>query len=76
MIFNKEDELYQETNDTCHICSKTCTDKVRDQCHEIGKYKGSACRMFNLRYKQQNFIPVIFNNGSCYDFNLLKNELF
>ena len=29
-----------------------------------------------LRYKQQNFIPVIFHNGSGYDFNLLHNELF
>ena len=24
----------------------------------------------NLRYKQQNFIPAIFHNGSGYDFNL------
>ena len=32
--------------------------------------------MCNLRYKQQNFIPVIFHNGSGYDFNLLYNELF
>ena len=30
MIFNKEDELYHETNNTCHICSKTCINKVRD----------------------------------------------
>ena len=32
--------------------------------------------MCNLRYKQQNFIPVIFHNGSGYDFNLLYSELF
>ena len=32
--------------------------------------------MFSLRYKQQNFIPVIFHNGSGYDFNLLYSELF
>ena len=36
MIFNKEDELYHETNNTCHKSSKTCIDKVRDQCHETG----------------------------------------
>ena len=74
MIFNEEDKLYHETNNTCHICSKTCINKVRD--HETGKYRGPACKMCNLRYKQQNFIPVIFHNGSGYDFNLLYSELF
>ena len=75
IIFNK-DELYHETNNTCHICSKTCIIKVRDHCHETGKYRRTACRKRNLRYKQQNFIPIIFHNGSGYEFNLLYNELF
>ena len=76
MIFTEEDKLYHETNNTCHICSKTCINKVRDHCHETGKYRGPACKICNLRYKQQNFIPVIFHNGSGYDFNLLYSELF
>ena len=76
MIFTEEDKLYHETNNTCHICSKTCINKVKDHCHETGKYRGPACKICNLRYKQQNFIPVIFHNGSGYDFNLLYSELF
>ena len=32
--------------------------------------------MYNLKYKQQKFIPIIFHNGSGYDFNLLYSELF
>ena len=76
MIFNEEDKLYHETNNTCHICSKTCINKVRDHCHETGKYREPACKICNLRYKQQNCIPVIFHNGSGYDFNLLYSELF
>ena len=28
IIFNKEDKLYHETNNTCHICGKTCINKV------------------------------------------------
>ena len=75
-IFNEEDRLYHESNNTCHICSKTCINKVRDQFHETRKYRGPACRICNLRYKQQNFIPVMFHNGSGYDFNLLYSELF
>ena len=76
MVFTEEDKLYREFNNTCHICSKTCINKVRDHCHETGKNRGPACKICNLRYKQQNFIPVIFHNGSGYDFNLLYSELF
>ena len=76
MIFNKEDELYHETNNTFHICSKTCIFQVRNHCHETGKYRGAACRICNLRYKQQNFIPVMYHNGSGYDFNLLYSDPF
>ena len=76
MIFTEEDKLYHDTNNTCHICSKTSISKVRDHCHETGKYRGPACKICNLRYKQQKFIPVIFHNGSGYDFNLLYSELF
>ena len=35
MIFNKEDKLYHDTNNTCHICNKPCIKRVRD-CHETG----------------------------------------
>ena len=49
---------------------------VRDHCHETGKYRGPSCKICNLRYKQQNFIPLILHNGSGYDFNLLYSELF
>ena len=45
MIFTEEDKLYHETNNTCHICSKTCINKVRDHCHETGKYRGPACKI-------------------------------
>ena len=76
MIFTEEDKLYHETNNTCHICSKTCINKVRDHCHQTGKYRGPACKICNLRYKEQNFNLVILHNGSGYDFNLLYSELF
>ena len=77
IILNEEDKLYNnDTNSTCHICSKTCINKVRVHCHETGKYRGPASKKCNLRYKQQNFIPVIIHNGSSYDFNLQYSELF
>ena len=39
------------------------------------KYRGPACKLCNLRYRQQNFIPILFHNSSGYDFNLLYSEL-
>ena len=44
--------------------------------HETGKYRGPECKMCNLRYKQQNFIPKKLHNGSGCDFNLLYSDLF
>ena len=38
MIFNKEHKLYHEANNTCYIC----INKVRDHCHQTGKYIGPA----------------------------------
>ena len=71
-----EDKLYHDANDICHICNKNCVNKVRDHCHQTGRYRGPACNICNLKYKHQNFIPVIFHNGKGYDFNLLFNEIF
>ena len=76
MVFTEEDKLYHNTTNICHICNKHCIDKVRDHCHQIGRYRGPASNICNLNYRQQNFIPVMFRNGKGYDFNLLINELF
>ena len=75
MIFTEEDKFYHETNNTCYICSSICVNKVREPCHETGKYRGPACKICNLRYKKQNCIPAIFHNRSGYHFNLLYGEL-
>ena len=76
IIFTEEDKLYHDANDICHICNKNCVNKVSHHCHQTGKYRGPACKICNLNYKHQNFIPVIFHNGKGYDFNLLFNEIF
>ena len=74
--FTKEDKLYHNTTNNCQICNRHCINKVRDHCQQTGRYRGTACNIFNLFSRQQNFIPVIFHNGKSYDFNLLFNELF
>ena len=47
--------------------------KVRD--HYTGKYRGAAHNIRNLRYKVPKEIPVVFHNGSTYDYHFIINEL-
>ena len=49
--------------------------KVRDHCHYTGKYRGAAHSICNLRYKIPKEIPVVFHNGSTYDYHFIINEL-
>ena len=47
MIFTEEDKMYHDANDICHICNKNCFNKVRDHCHQAGRYRGPACNICN-----------------------------
>ena len=49
--------------------------KVRDHCHYTRKYRGAAHNICNLRYKIPKEIPVVFHNGSTYDYHFIIKEL-
>ena len=49
--------------------------KVRDHCHYTGKYRGADHNICNLRYKIPKEIPIIFHNGSTYDYHFIIKEL-
>ena len=49
--------------------------KVRDHCHYTGKYRGAAHSICNLRYKIPKEIPVVFHNGSTYDYHFIIKRL-
>ena len=65
----------------CYICKKEFDKsdkknyKVRDHCHYTGKYRGAAHNICNLRYKIPKDIPVVFHNGSTYDYHFIIKEL-
>ena len=64
----------------CYICKKEFDNndndkKVRDHCRYTGKYRGAAHNICNLRYKIPKEIPVVFHNGSTYDYHLIIKEL-
>ena len=78
-LTNKEIKS-NEKQEVCHICKETfCNDKkkkkVRDHCHFIGKFRGAAHSRWNLRYKVPKEIPILFHNGSTYDYHFIIKKL-
>ena len=49
--------------------------RVRDHCHYTGKYWGAADNIHHLKYKTPKKIPVVFHNGSTYDYHFIIKEL-
>ena len=49
--------------------------KVRDHCHYTGKFRGAAHNICNLRYNVPKKIPIVFHNGSTYDYHFVIKKL-
>ena len=48
---------------------------MKDHCHYAGKYRGAAHDICNLGNKTPKEIPVVFHNGSTYDYHFIIKEL-
>ena len=75
-----EEKVHNNKQKVCYICKKEFDNskeqqKVRDHCHYTGKYRGAAHNICNLRYKVPKEIPVVFHNGSTYDYHFIIKEL-
>ena len=49
--------------------------KARDHCHYTGEYRGAAHSIYNLKYIVPKEIPIVFHNGSNYDYHFITKEL-
>ena len=49
--------------------------KMRDHCHYTGKFRGAAHSACNLRYKISKEIPIVFHNGSTYDYHFVIKKI-
>ena len=49
--------------------------KVRDHCHYTGEYRGAAHSICNLKYSVPKEVPLVFDNGSNYDYRFIIKEL-
>ena len=84
---NNSQNFYTAYFYVCHICKeKFCYDKykksedalyheVRDHCHYTGKLRGAAHSICSSRYKIPKKIPIVFNNGSTYDYHFTIKKL-
>ena len=82
-LTKEELKLHQDARN-CYICGKRILKKlsksiihrkVRDHCYYTGKYRGTAHSICNLKFNVHNEIPVIFHNGSNYDYHFILKEL-
>ena len=79
----KKKEKKHNKQEVCYICKRGFStydsnkkgQKVRDHCHYTGKYRGATHDICNLRYKKPKEIPVVFHNGSTYDYHFIIKEL-
>ena len=79
----KKEEKNHNKQKVSHICRKEFnTDnsdkkyhKVKDHCNYTGKYRGAGHDICNLRYKTSKEIPVVFHNGSTYDYHFIIKNL-
>ena len=78
MSLTDEENKFYENQKFCCICKKRFkkdNKKVRDLCHFTGKYIGAAHNKCNMNYKISRNIPVVFHNGSTYDYHFIIKEL-
>ena len=85
-LTNEKIKSYEKQN-VCYICEKKfCYDKtkkseyelyhkVRDHSHYTGKFRGAAHNICNLRYNALKKIPIVFHNGSTYDYHFVTKKL-
>ena len=82
-LLRKEQQESYENAKICYICKEKFEDKhlknkyckVRDHCHYTGEYRGAAHSICNLKYSVPKKIPILFHNGSNYDYHFIIKEL-
>ena len=82
LLANEQQKSYENAK-ICYICKEKFEDKYakdkeyckdRYHCHYTGEYRSAAHSIFNLKYIAPIEIPIVFYNGSNYDyhFNIKK----
>ena len=80
-LTKEEKKMYREQR-LCYIRKGFSTNdnnkkyhKVKDHCYYTGKYRGAAHNICSLRYKTPKKNPLVFHNGSTYDYHFIVEDL-
>ena len=82
-LSNEQQESFEKTK-ICNIWNKKFEHKyindkiyrkIKDHCHNAGKYRGAALSICKLKYSIPKEIPMIFHNGSNYDYHFIIKDL-
>ena len=80
---NEQKEPFENAK-MCYIWKEKCEDrngkgkrycKVRDHCLCTVHYRGATHSICNLKHSIPKEIPIIFHNGSNYDYHCIIKEL-
>ena len=83
-LLTKEQQESYENAKICYICKEKFENKylkdekyckVGDHCHYRCEYRGAVHRICNLKYSIPKKIPIVFHNGSNYDYHFIIKEL-
>ena len=84
-LLTKEQQESYENAKICYICKEKFENKylkdkkyrkVRDHCHYTEEeYKGAAHSICSLKYSVPKTLPIVFHNGSNYDYHFIIKEL-
>ena len=84
LLLTKKELKWHEDAKECYICWNIFLkklakyinhQKVGDHCHYTSKYRDAADSIFNSKFNVSNGIPVVFHNGSTYDYKCILKEL-
>ena len=75
----KERKAHRDQN-VCYISKRAFSSddgkyKIKDHCYYTGRFLGAAHVVCSKKFKIPKKIPVVFHNGSTYDYNFIIKEL-
>ena len=80
-LLTKEQQESYGNAKICYVCKEKFENKyLRDKkyCkardHYIGQYRGAAYSICNLKYSVPKKVPIVFHNGSNYDYHFIIKE--
>lgn len=78
MIFTEQDAQVFRDAEICHLCKnrfRENSQKVRDHCHQTGRFIGAAHNVCNMNRKEKAVVKIFAHNFSGYDSHLIIENL-